>query len=143
MKACSALMGARCISELSKIAVLPKIVPMLTDKSDAEIMAIAERLMDNLMQASDEIDFERHVCDFTPRLRSLVSEEGFVRACRDFQEHYGRYGERAPIAVLRRKGSVAVVWSQSCEKSSDQLVASLVIVKGPADTYLVDHALVY
>ena len=116
---------------------------MLKDESDAAILAIADRLMDNLMQASDDIDFERHVRDFTPRLKGLVREEGFARACRDFQDHYGKYGDRTPVAIFRREHSVAVVWSQSCERSTDQLVASINLVEGPAGTLLVAHALVY
>ena len=116
---------------------------MLNDRSDSAIMAIADPLMDNLMQASDDIDFERHVRDFTPRLKALVRKDGFARVCREFQGHFGKYGERTPVAIFRRKDSVAVVWRQSCEESTDQLVAPINIVEGPGDTYLVDHALVY
>jgi len=116
---------------------------MLSEQSDSAIMAIVDPLMDNLMQASDEIDFGRHVRNFTPRLRALVREDGFARACRDLQACYGKYGERTPVGIFRRADSVAVVWSQSCEKSADQRVASIVVVEGPAGTCLVDHALVY
>jgi hypothetical protein len=33
--------------------------------SESEILAIASPIMDNLMQASTDIDHERHVRDFT------------------------------------------------------------------------------
>jgi hypothetical protein len=38
------------------------------EMSESEILAIANTIMDNLMQASTEIDHERHVKDFTDQL---------------------------------------------------------------------------
>ena len=46
----------------------------LANKSDAEILAIANLIMDNLMDASTAIDHERHVRDFTDRLKAIVSK---------------------------------------------------------------------
>ncbi len=40
----------------------------LADKSDMEILAIADPIMDNLLEGSTEIDHEKHTRDFT-RLR--------------------------------------------------------------------------
>ena len=45
----------------------------LVKKSDAEILAVADPIMDNLMDASTAIDYERHVRDFTDRARSVLS----------------------------------------------------------------------
>jgi hypothetical protein len=39
----------------------------LESMSDSQILAIANPIMDNLMDASTAIDHERHVRDFTPR----------------------------------------------------------------------------
>ena len=38
--------------------------------SDAEILAIANPIMDNLMDASTHIDYDRHIRDFSPRLQA-------------------------------------------------------------------------
>ena len=43
--------------------------------SDAEIFSIANPIMDNLMDASTAIDHERHIRDFTDRMKSIVTKE--------------------------------------------------------------------
>ena len=47
----------------------------LEQKSDAEILAIAKPIMDNLMDASTAIDHDRHVANFTDRLKAIVTKE--------------------------------------------------------------------
>jgi hypothetical protein len=47
----------------------------LMHESDEEILKVAGPIMDNLMAASTDIDHERHVRDFTERLKSLVTKE--------------------------------------------------------------------
>ncbi|WHZ20964.1 MAG: hypothetical protein OJF47_000076 [Nitrospira sp.] len=46
----------------------------LAHKSDEEILAVAGPIMDNLMEASTDIDHERHMRDFTERLKALVTK---------------------------------------------------------------------
>jgi hypothetical protein len=46
----------------------------LAQKSDEEILKIADPIMDNLIQASTDLDHEGHVRDFTDRLKSLVTK---------------------------------------------------------------------
>ena len=43
----------------------------LTEKSDREILAVADPIMDNLMEGSTAIDHEQHTRDFTDRMKSL------------------------------------------------------------------------
>jgi hypothetical protein len=42
----------------------------LEHMSDAEIFAVANPIMDNLMDASTAIDHERHIRDFTDRMKT-------------------------------------------------------------------------
>ena len=44
----------------------------LAQQPDAAILAVVEPIMDNLMDASTAIDYERHVRDFTERARSVL-----------------------------------------------------------------------
>ena len=66
----------------------------LTDKSDAEIMAVVDPIMDNLMDASTAIDYERHVWDFTDRLKSRLSKEQLEWICQDYQSTKGFFSDR-------------------------------------------------
>lgn len=53
----------------------------LAQRTDAEILAVVEPIMDNLMDASTAIDYPRHVRDFTERAKSRLSEDGLRAIC--------------------------------------------------------------
>ncbi len=114
----------------------------LSKQSDAEILSVADPIMDRLMEGSNRIDHALHVGDFTDRLKSLVSAEGLERMCQDFQSRFGLFSHRELVAVFRRADSVAIVWRQFATDSDDEFVADLVLVERDG-RYLVDHALVY
>lgn len=57
--------------------------------SDAEILGIANPIMDNLMDASTEIDHERHIRDFTERLKRIATKEYPQRVCEQYQREKG------------------------------------------------------
>lgn len=114
----------------------------LAARSDEEILAVVNPLMDNLMQGSTEVDHAKHVRDFTDRLKSLVSEEGLKRMCEHYQADIGFFTDREALSVFRRQDSVGVVWRQAASKTDDELIASIVVVEQDG-RYLVDHALVY
>ncbi len=114
----------------------------LATQSDEDILAVVNPLMDNLMEGSTEIDYEKHVRDFTDRLKSMVSEEGLKRMCEHYQADVGYFTDRELLSIFRRSDSVGVVWRQATSKSDDELIASVVVVEQDG-RYLVDHALVY
>lgn len=113
----------------------------LATQSDEAILAVVDPLMDNLMQGSTEIDHEKHVRDFTERLKSLVSADGLRKMCEHYQADIGFFTDRELLSVFRRQDSVGVVWRQSASKSDDELIASIIVVEQDG-RYLVDHALV-
>ena len=47
-------------------------------------------MMDNLMDASTFIDYERHVKDFTDRLKSIVTKEHLIKVCEEYQKDWCR-----------------------------------------------------
>lgn len=53
----------------------------LDHMSDGEIFALANPIMDNLMEASTAIDHERHIRDFSDRMKSIVTKEYFQKVC--------------------------------------------------------------
>ncbi|MDJ0759792.1 MAG: hypothetical protein QNJ19_10350 [Woeseiaceae bacterium] len=114
----------------------------LSGKSDDEILAVADPIMDRLMEGSNRIDHAMHVSDFTERLRSIVSEAGLERMCQDFQSRCGLFSRRELVAIFRRRDSVAVVWRQYATETDDEFVADLVLVEKDG-RFLVDHALIY
>lgn len=114
----------------------------LTQASDTVILAIANPIMDNLMDASTAIDYDRHVRDFTPRAQSRITRESLQAICEHYQSTKGFFGEREPVAVFRRPDSVAVIWRQKFTKAAGDFVAEMVLVQD-GDKYLVDHVMVF
>ena len=114
----------------------------LANKSDAEILEIANPIMDNLMDASTVIDHERHVRDFTDRMKAIVSKAHLEKVCRQYQSEKGFFGAREAVAVFRRPHSIAIVWNQRFTKATGEYVAEMVLVED-GSRYLVDHVMVF
>lgn len=114
----------------------------LSQQSDAEILAVVEPIMSNLMDASTAIDYERHVRDFTERARGQMSKERLQAICHDYQSMRGVFAEREFVALFRRPTSVAVVWKQHFSREPGEFVAELVLVQQDG-RYLVDHVMVF
>jgi hypothetical protein len=53
----------------------------LEHMSDAEIFTLANPIMENLMDASTAIDHERHIRDFTDRMKGIVTKEHLQKVC--------------------------------------------------------------
>ncbi|MBS0507177.1 MAG: hypothetical protein JSR53_07330 [Proteobacteria bacterium] len=114
----------------------------LSQKSDADILSIANPIMDNLMDASTAIDYERHIQDFTDRLKSVLSKERLAWICQDYQSTKGFFTKREFVATFRRPESVAIVWKQGFSKQPGDFVAEMVLVQQDGK-YLVDHVMVF
>jgi hypothetical protein len=114
----------------------------LANKSDKEILEIANPIMDNLMEGSTEINHEKHTRDFTDRMKSIVTKDYLEKVCKRYQAEWGYFSKREFVAVFRRPSSVAIVWKQWCTKQDGEFVAELVLVEKES-RYLVDHAMVY
>lgn len=110
--------------------------------SEQQLWDIANPVMDNLMDASTQIDHARHVCDFTERLKAIVTPKYFPRICQQYQAEKGYFTTRTPIAIFRRPDSVAFVWKQSFTKAPGEFVAEMVLVHRD-ERYLVDHVMVF
>lgn len=114
----------------------------LSQKSDSDILAVADPIMDNLMDASTAIDYPRHIRDFTDRLKSVLSKEWLEWICQDYQSTKGFFATREFVAVFRRPESVAVVWKQRFTQQPGDFVAEMVLVQQDGK-YLVDHVMVF
>jgi len=114
----------------------------LAQKSDEEILNVANPIMDNLMDASTAIDYEKHVRDFTERAKSVLTKERLQKICEEYQREKGFFGRREFVAVFRRPESVVIVWKQWFTKQPGEFVAELLLVQ-KGGRYLVDHVMVF
>jgi len=106
--------------------------------SEAKIAEMANSMMDNLMDASTSIDHERHVQDFSERLKTIVTKEHLKNVCEKYQKEKGFFSERNLIAVLRRPNSAMVTWKQKFTKVSGEYLAEMIIIHKNGK-FLIDH----
>jgi len=112
------------------------------EMSDKEILEIANPIMDSLMDASTKIDHERHIRDFTDRMKSIVTKEYLQKVCEQYQKEKGYFSNREHVAVFKRSESAAIIWKQWFTKAQGEFVAEMVLVNQKGK-YLVDHAMVF
>lgn len=111
-------------------------------QSDAQIMAVVDPIMDNLMAASTAIDYERHARDFTERARSGLSHKALQSICEHYRSRRGFFARRERVAIFRRPDSIAVVWRQWLTRAPGEFVAERVLVEQDG-CYRVDHVMVF
>jgi len=97
--------------------------------SNDEIMAKVTPIMDNLMQASTEIDHEKHVRDFSDNMKSIVTKDELEKQCREYQQTLGTFTQRELVGIFRKKSDVRVFWKQWYSKSDDEFLAFVHIVQ--------------
>ena len=112
------------------------------DRPDEEVVEVADRIMDNLMEASTRIDHESHTRDFTDRLRAIVTRDKLTDICRRYQEEKGFFTERSLIGLVRRADGIAFLWTQEFTKAEGAFVAEALLVEREGRV-LVDHVMVW
>ena len=112
------------------------------EMSDDDIWGVANSLMNNLMDASTEINHEKHISDFTDRMKNIVTKDYLQKICEQYQAEKGFCSERIPVAVFKRPDSAAIVWKQYFTNAPGEYVAEMVLVNQNGK-YLVDHAMVF
>lgn len=110
--------------------------------SDQALLEIANEMMDEVMQASTQKDYQRHIRYFSQRAQSAIDETQFQIMCGVYQQKMGYFSDRSFVALFRRPESVAVIWRQNYSKVAGDFVAEMVMVIEDNE-YRVDHAFVF
>ena len=101
----------------------------LAQKTDDEIKAIIEPLIDNMLAGSTEINHEKHVRDFTDRLKVIVTNENLSQQCTHYQKEVGFFRKRELIALFRRRHSLAATWRLFFTKTNDEFVLEALFIE--------------
>ena len=107
-----------------------------------EILGIANPIMDNLMDASTNINHTEHVKDFTDRIKNIVTKEYLQKVCEQYQSEKGFFEERKFVAIFRRPDSAVIIWKQTFTKAKGEFIAEMLLVHKDGK-YLVDHVMVF
>ena len=97
--------------------------------SDAEIMKIVDPIMDNLMEASTEINHKKHVRDFSQNMKNIVTKENLEKQCRQYQKDLGQFGKRELMGIFKKSSDVRVFWKQWYTQSDDEFLAFVHIME--------------
>jgi|SRR6476660_334017 hypothetical protein len=114
----------------------------LDSMSDEDILRVANPIMDNLMEASTVIDHERHIRDFSQRMKAIVTKDHLQKVCEKYQREKGYFSRRDPVAVFKRPGAAAIVWKQQFTKAPGEFVAEMLLIEKDG-AFLVDHVMVF
>ena len=98
------------------------------EKSESEILAIANPIMDNLMQASTEVNHARHVQDFSDELKLIVTKENLEAQCKAYRATLGTFAEREFVAVFKKETDAAIFWKQKYTQSTGEHIAFLRLI---------------
>jgi len=108
------------------------------EMSESEILAIAEPIMDNLMQASTDIDYEKHVRDFSDNMKGIVTKENFEQQCKSYQKVLGYFAERELMGLIRKTTDVRIFWKQRYTISGNEYLAFLHLMVQDGDIKVVN-----
>jgi len=97
--------------------------------NEEEILDIVNPIMDNLMQASTDIDHEKHVKDYSARMKGIVTKENLEKQCKEYQEELGYFSTRELIGIIRKDTDVRVFWKQWYTKSKNEFLAFIHLVE--------------
>ena len=113
----------------------------LINKSDEEILKIANPIMDNLMDASTSNDFERHVRDFSDRIKEKYTQEEFQKQCEEYRSKWGIFTDREFVGSTKTQNIVNVYWKQKFSETEDEFLAVLTLSQKNGQ-YIVERAFV-
>lgn len=110
--------------------------------SDADIIKIAEPMMDDIMLGVSRRDYRLHSTHFSVHLKSRITSDVFQSECDQREADWGLPGSRELTTLFRRHKSFTLVWVQHYTRTDDQLVAmTTVALKG--GRYFVDFFLLH
>lgn len=109
---------------------------------DAEIVKIAEPMMDDIMLGISRRDYKLHSAHFSVSLKSVLNQEKFLSACDQRESDWGLPGDRVLVCIFRKQKSFTLVWEQRYTRTEGQVVGmSTVAIKG--GRYFVDQFLLH
>lgn len=114
----------------------------LAKRSDAAILEVADIVLNGLMEGVSEGDHGKYTRHFTSSMKRVVDKDAFESLCKRYQAKRGQYCTREPAAVLRRPGSVAVIWCQRDAQDSAECAIGLTLVETES-RYLVSNLMLY
>jgi hypothetical protein len=98
------------------------------ETSENEVLKIANPIMDNLMEASTNIDYEAHIRDYYKPIPELFTKEKFEKDCAEYQVRDGVFTTREYLGLTRNSDFINIYWNQKYSKAVGEQLAILTLV---------------
>jgi hypothetical protein len=109
--------------------------------SDEEVYELAEPIWENMRKGSNNVDYETFSCFFSASLKGRVNKERFENQCKEFPL-LTSLGAATPVACIRRKEGVTVIFRQLSTRLEGEFVGQLTLA-GTHEKNKVINAQVY
>ncbi|WP_455222248.1 hypothetical protein [Kaarinaea lacus] len=97
----------------------------IVDRSDKKIIKLAEPMLQNLLDGSNELNYEKFSRDFSHGMKTVMPHEMFMEQSVGIRQVRGKCVSRKALGVLRKNKTALVVWSAQYEKTSDDMLIQL------------------
>jgi hypothetical protein len=112
------------------------------DTDDQALCAVADPMMDDIMQGLAHRNFTLHSQHFSLHLKNYISEEQFKLDCDQWIGKWGRPTQRQLVCIFKKPKAFTLIWHQSfTEADEDVLALTTVAVKG--GRYFIDQFMLY
>lgn len=99
----------------------------IVDHSDEEIIALAEPLLQNMLDGGNALNYAKFSKDFSHGMRSTIPEDLFAEQSIAVKQVRGQCMSRRPLGVLRKNKTALILWSAHFDKSNDDMLIQLKI----------------
>ena len=97
--------------------------------TDREVRAIADPLLDNILDAMKKKNYDQYSRGFDDTMREAVTEAVFLKSIRQLQSHFGTYQSRTYLGFLKKGEMTAVLWKAVFDETPDDVLIRLVVSK--------------
>jgi hypothetical protein len=103
---------------------------------DKAVQAIAEPMLDTILEGFATNDYAKYSKDFDPTLKETISDKRFLDVDRQIESSIGNFSSRQYLGFLTKGKMTVVLWKAKFDKSNDDVLIKLVVSKR-GDKYLV------
>lgn len=96
-------------------------------KTDEEVMAIANPLLDNIIAGFAEDDYSKYSKDFDVTLKETITEKRFEEIREDIIKWIGNYLYREYLGFLNKEATTIVFWKGVFDKTQEDILIKIVI----------------
>ena len=96
-------------------------------KTDADVKAIADPLLENVLQGMAKKNYAAYTHDFDATMKETVSEPKFLERAAQIQNWLGNYLYREYLGFLNKDQMTVVFWKGSFDKTADEVLIKLIV----------------